>query len=102
MRSSAPTGTDCTVRSRQRLVNFGVVSLGCVLGDSRDALLTLRCECGAPGCSATIEATINEYRDDRCNRFMVARGHEVALLETVLSANERFAIVVADLQQRAV
>jgi hypothetical protein len=84
-------------RAVQRLVNFGTVSLARVLGDPPEELLQLRCECGARGCAATVEATAAEHRDDACCLFMVAREHAAAVPGRVVASNERFAMVrVAD------
>jgi hypothetical protein len=84
-------------RTIQRLVNFGTVSLARVLGNPPDELLTLRCECGTRGCSATVEATATEHHDDGCRLFMVAREHAAAVPGKVVVSTQRFAIVqVAD------
>jgi len=80
-------------RTLQRLVNFGTVSLARALGNPPDELLLLRCECGARGCSATVEATAIEHQDDGCCLFMVAREHVAAVPGKVVASNERFAIV---------
>jgi hypothetical protein len=77
-------------RMLQRLVNFGTVSLARVLGNPPDELLTLRCECGARGCSARVEATATEHHDDGCCLFMVACGHEAGVPGRVTVSNERF------------
>lgn len=87
LRSTPGDISECML---QRLVNFGTVSLARALGNPPDELLTLRCECGARGCSATLEATATEHHDDECCLFMVAHGHEVAVPGRVTVSSERF------------
>jgi hypothetical protein len=83
-------------RTVRQLVNFGTVSLARVLGNPSDVLLTLRCECGARGCSATVEATATEHESGGCYLFMVDCGHSAAVPGTVVHQNERFVTVLVD------
>jgi hypothetical protein len=82
-------------RTVRRLVNFGTVSLARVSGRPPNELLTLRCECGARGCSATVEATAAEHLLDGCGVFMVAPGH-ARDAGTIVSESERFAKIEPD------
>ena len=54
-----------------------------------------RCECGDPDCSFSIDLTRAEYESvrDYATRFAVVPNHENPESDTVVSENERYAIV---------
>jgi hypothetical protein len=65
-----------------------------------ETLFEFLCECGsrngeAGECVEHVSMTINEYEGVRSqdDRFVVAPGHETAMLETVVSRTQRFVIV---------
>jgi len=53
------------------------------------------CECGSRGCTKWIELTLDEYRAVRAHsrRFLIARGHEDAIVAAVVGKHDGFAIV---------
>jgi hypothetical protein len=53
------------------------------------------CECGSESCTEPITLTLSEYEGVRqeATSFAIVPGHQVADLETVVSQNERFAVV---------
>lgn len=57
--------------------------------------LVLRCECGDPACLEQIAPTPAEYEAVRAygSRFIVRLNHENPETATVVSENERFAVV---------
>ena len=68
------------------------------LGDRFDAAgdpILIVCECGDEGCHELIGLTTAEYEDVRQEpgRFAVLPGHELAGLESVVGANDRFLVV---------
>jgi hypothetical protein len=65
-----------------------------------ERLHTRRCECGAPDCTAVIEASWDEQDavdHSGRNLWIVAPGHDLrgARRAAVLSTNERFSVVLA-------
>ena len=82
-----------SARSVFRVVNEQIASLvGSVgLGDR----VSFVCECGNRGCTKRVELTLDEYHAVRTDsrRFLVARGHEDAVLEDVVGKHDAFAIV---------
>jgi len=61
------------------------------------------CECADPACTATINLTYSEYETVRSSpiHFAVLPDHVVPDVETVVAANDRFAIVRKDVGERA-
>jgi hypothetical protein len=55
----------------------------------------LRCECGDDGCLARVQPTHGEYEAVRAygSRFIIFANHENPETATVISQNERFAVV---------
>jgi hypothetical protein len=53
------------------------------------------CECAKEACDDQVSLTIEEYEHVRAggNQFLVLPGHEVAEVEEVVEANERFVVV---------
>jgi hypothetical protein len=53
------------------------------------------CECGDDDCTAPISLTLAEYESVRADatHFAIVPGHDVPDVESVVSRNERFAIV---------
>lgn len=53
------------------------------------------CECGDPGCTTRVGATLEEYEDVRENgaTFLLANGHADARVEAVVEDDERHAVV---------
>lgn len=60
-----------------------------------DAPVGFRCECARPGCNRLIELTVREYEQIRAHpkRFVVAPGHEVPGIETVVATRPGYVIV---------
>lgn len=65
------------------------------LGDDAGDPLEIICECGRPGCSATLTMTIAEYDDvhRQRDRFAVAPGHEDPALEGVVRQTDGYVVV---------
>lgn len=59
---------------------------------------TVFCECGNVGCREQVLVTADEYQSVRSTptTFLVAAGHELPQVETVVRANERFLVVDKD------
>lgn len=59
------------------------------------APVAFRCECGRFGCNTLIEVTMGEYERVRSNprQFLVASGHEQPEFETVVYAEDAYAVV---------
>ncbi len=57
--------------------------------------MSFRCECARLGCNLLIELPLSDYEEVRGNarRFVVAPGHELPDVETVVSARERYVVV---------
>jgi hypothetical protein len=62
------------------------------------------CECADDGCLVELRLSREEYEHvrERPIQFVVSPGHVVADIETVIEANERFAIVEKDPGERTV
>jgi hypothetical protein len=60
-----------------------------------EKVVRFRCECSQPDCGEALQVMLAEYERvrDFPRRFLVAVGHDVPEIETVLSANDRFAVV---------
>jgi hypothetical protein len=60
-----------------------------------DKLVRFRCECSRLKCGEALSATLAEYEQVRAfsRRFLVADGHQVPEIETVVDANDRFLVV---------
>jgi len=56
---------------------------------------TFICECCDPQCDASVALTLQEYEEIRAdpNRFLVLPGHDVAEVEEIVEANDRYVIV---------
>ena len=74
------------VNERIKDVNFSHVGTG-----EHDFL----CECGDDDCTAPISLTLAEYEHVRADstHFAIVPGHDVPDVESVISQNERFAVV---------
>lgn len=61
----------------------------------RDVVSTYRCECAQLGCSQLIKLTPRKYERIRSHprRFVVARGHELLELETVVEQAPGYLVV---------
>jgi hypothetical protein len=53
------------------------------------------CECGNERCTRVMSLTLEEYETVRAgtDRFAIVPGHELADLERVVHANDRYAVV---------
>jgi hypothetical protein len=53
------------------------------------------CECQTTGCTARVDATLDEYRDvlERSSRFIVTSGHVDPNRERVVRVADRFLVV---------
>jgi hypothetical protein len=78
-----------------RTVNREIEYAALQLGDKPTDELELVCECGEPGCTATLTLTIAEYDEvhSERDRFAVAPGHENPELERVVERTDRFVVV---------
>jgi hypothetical protein len=54
-----------------------------------------RCECARTGCNALVELTVREYERIRSHprRFVVAAGHELPEVETVVATEPGYVVV---------
>jgi hypothetical protein len=68
----------------------------------QDARASFRCECARLGCNRLVELTVREYEEIRANprRFVVAPGHELDDVETVVESRRGY-IIVEKLDQAA-
>jgi hypothetical protein len=66
-----------------------------IAGSAGVELMDFVCECGRAGCHDTMPMTLDEYEQARAQptTFAIRPGHEAADVETVLTSNERFALV---------
>jgi hypothetical protein len=76
-----------------REVNERIEEINAVLEGAEDH--DFLCECGDDDCTAPIRMTLEEYEQVRAEptHFAIVPGHEARDVETVVSQNERFAIV---------
>jgi hypothetical protein len=60
-----------------------------------DTPVGFRCECARLGCNQLIELSVREYEQIRAHprRFVVAPGHELPDVETVVEARSGYVIV---------
>ena len=60
-----------------------------------DTPIGFRCECARLGCNQLIELSVREYEQIRAHprRFVVAPGHELPDVETVVEAQPGYVIV---------
>jgi hypothetical protein len=60
-----------------------------------DSPVGFRCECARLGCNQLVELTVHEYEEIRAHsrRFVVAPGHELLDVETVIEARPGYLIV---------
>src|ERR1700753_2420305 len=64
-------------------------------GDPPGKLIRFRCECARLDCNEAVPLTVAEYEEVRKSprRFVLIPGHEFTEVETVVSSNERYAVV---------
>lgn len=76
-----------------REINDGIAS-GQWPGEESSAV-SFRCECARLGCNLLIELTLREYEAIRSNhrRFLVAPGHELPEVETVVESRGSYLVV---------
>jgi len=76
-----------------REVNEGIAR-GQWPGEER-APASFRCECARLGCNALVELTIGEYEQVRAHprRFLVATGHQLPDVETVVDERSGYLVV---------
>ncbi len=57
--------------------------------------IAFRCECAALGCTRMIEMSPREYESVRAHprRFLVAVGHDIPALETVVEVHDDYVVV---------
>jgi len=57
--------------------------------------LEFLCECADPGCTETVEVTLEEYEEIRSEstHFVVRPGHENGAIEDAAWTSERFVVV---------
>jgi diguanylate cyclase (GGDEF)-like protein len=65
------------------------------LADETARMITLRCECGTPACTAPVTVPAGEYRTVRAHdlRYVVRRGHELLDHERVLFSTAGYSVV---------
>jgi hypothetical protein len=63
--------------------------------DEPAKLVRFRCECARLECGDAVPLTLGEYEQVRSSprRFFVVPGHELPEVETVITSNERYAVV---------
>jgi hypothetical protein len=78
-----------------RAVNQEIERVSGELGEGPEGQLSVICECGRDGCSATVDLTVAEFEDAHAqlDRFVVAPGHEDEQLEHVVKRSERYLVV---------
>ena len=78
-----------------RSVNREIEYTAQQLGDGADDEIEIICECGRPGCDATLRITIAEYDDvhRQRDRFAVVPGHENGSLEGVVKRADGYLVV---------
>lgn len=78
-------------RSVNREIEYTAQQLGDDAGDEIEII----CECGRPGCDATLEITIAAYDDvhRQRDRFVVVPGHENDSLEGVVKRTDDYVVV---------
>jgi hypothetical protein len=61
----------------------------------KDVPVGFRCECARLGCNALVELTMREYERIRAHarRFVVAGGHELPDVETVIATEPGYVVV---------
>ena len=61
---------------------------------SDDSPIEFVCECGSTECTASVSLTVAEYEQVRQDptTFAMVPGHEIADVEDVVLANERYAV----------
>ncbi len=57
--------------------------------------IAFRCECASLGCNVLVELKVAEYERVRANarHFLLAAGHELPDVETVVERHERYVVV---------
>jgi len=57
--------------------------------------MAFACECAALRCNVLVELTVSEYEAVRAHprRFLLAPGHELPAVETVVHGGERYVVV---------
>ena len=62
---------------------------------SGDERIAFTCECAALGCNVLIALTVTEYESVRAHprRFLLATGHELPAMETVVHRGDAYVVV---------
>ncbi len=62
---------------------------------SAEQRIAFTCECAALGCNVLVELTVAEYESVRAHarRFLLAPGHELPAIETVVHRGEGYVVV---------
>jgi len=62
---------------------------------SPDQRIAFACECAALGCNVLVELSVSEYESVRAHprRFLLAPGHELPAIETVVHRGEGYVVV---------
>ena len=83
-------------RVGQREVNRRRVNEAIEKGRQSEGPATFVCECGRAGCNVTLTVPLDEYEAVRTSfdRFLVAPGHELAPVDSVVERHERYVVVV--------
>lgn len=60
-----------------------------------ERMVSFRCECARLGCNLLIELGLSDYEEVRQNsrRFIVAPGHELPGVETIVDRSENYVVV---------
>jgi hypothetical protein len=93
------TGTErhAAKQSVFREVNERVVEVHRAMDatEAPGAMLEVFCECGRAHCTKRVELTRTEYERVRVDgtHFVLAHGHETALVEHVIARTERYVVV---------
>jgi hypothetical protein len=62
------------------------------------------CECGNLDCIESVPLTRNEYERVRANAslFVIAPGHAIPQVETIVESSERFQVALKDPEERRI
>ena len=90
LRASREGDQQCSIRDANEVIERRNVKL-----TSGGVRLELRCECGDGACLAQVQPTHAEYEAVRAygSRFIISANHENPETATVISQNERFAVI---------
>jgi hypothetical protein len=78
-----------------RKVNEQIETMNRAFAAISDGMLHIVCECGMLECSQTLPVTVSTYEDVRSDSalFLLAPGHELPDVESVVEATSRYSVV---------